>query len=222
MDIWLDTTHIRTIHKAVRCGLLSGVTTNPTLIAQAQCNLEEILENLLHHQEGPVTAQVVAEETSEIVQQGQSLYDLSNRLVIKIPLTKNGLEALQLLSRQGIPTMATAIYHPRQALMAALAGADYVAPYLGRLKNEGGDPWTMLKMIVHIFQTYNLKTRILGASLNTVEDVMHCAEMGIYGVTIKDELFEKLIETDPLTLKAVEQFANDWKNVSTPLFVSSS
>jgi transaldolase len=218
MDIWLDTTNIRMVQKAVRFGLLSGVTTNPTLIAQSKRDLEEVLEDLLHHQEGPVTAQVVTDDVNEMVQQGQSLYSLSNRLIIKVPLTKNGLEAIHLLSRQGIPTMGTVIFQPRQALMAALAGADYVAPYLGRLEKSGGDPWVLLKSILHIFQTYRLNTKILGASLQTVEQVIQCAEIGIYGVTVKDDLFEKLIETDAMTLQGVEQFAKDWQNVNTPLF----
>lgn len=218
MDIWLDTTNIQLVQKAVRFGLLSGVTTNPTLIAHARRSLEEVLEDLLHYQEGPVTAQIVAQETEEMVQQGQNLYSLSNRLIIKIPLTKNGLEVVHLLSRQGIPTMATVIFHPRQALLAALAGAQYVAPYLGRLENEGKNPWEMLKSIVHLFQIYRLKTKILGASLQSVEHVMRCAEAGIYGVTVKDELFEKLIESDELTLKGVEQFALDWQHVNTSLF----
>lgn len=220
MDIWLDSTNIRTVQKAVRFGLLSGVTTNPSLIAQAHRDLEEVLEDLLHHQEGPVTAQVVSEETLEMVQQGQNLYSMSNRLIIKVPVTKNGLEAIHLLSRQGIPTMATVIYHPRQALMAALAGANYAAPYLGRIEKAGEDPWEMLRRIVQMYQTYRLKTKILGASLQTVEHVLQCADAGIYGVTVKDELFEKLIESDPLTQKGVEQFAIDWKNVNTSLFVS--
>lgn len=218
MDIWLDTTNIRTVQKAVKLGVLAGVTTNPTLIAQSQRDLEEVLEDLLHHQEGPVTAQVVADGTDEMVQQGQNLYSLSNRLIIKVPLTENGLEAVHLLSRQGIPTMATVIFHPRQALMAALAGADYVAPYLGRLEKAGGDPWDMLKSIIHIFQVYRLKTKILGASLQNVKQIMQCAEAGIYGITVKDDLFEKLIESDDMTLKSVEQFALDWQNVNTPLF----
>ena len=220
MDIWLDTTNIPAIQKAVRFGLLSGVTTNPSLIAQSQRGLEEVLEDLLHHQEGPVTAQVVADEVLEMVQQGQNLYSLSNRLIIKVPLTKNGLEAVHLLSRQGIPTMATAIYQPRQALMAALAGAAYIAPYLGRLEKAGGNAWTMLGRTVHIFQTYRLKTKILAASLDHVEQVLQCAEAGIYGVTVKEKLFEELIENDPLTMKGVEQFAHDWKSVHSFLFAS--
>jgi len=211
MKIWMDTTNRQAIQKAAKLGLLFGVTTNPSLIVQSKRDFEEVLEDLLHHQEGPVTAQVVAEEVDEMVQQGKNLYSLSNRLIIKVPLTKNGLEAIHLLSRQGIPTMATVIFHPRQALMAALAGADYVAPYLGRLEKAGKNPWEILKTIVNLFSTYDLKTRILGASLQTVEHVLQCAELGIYGVTVKDELFEKLIETDEMTQKGVEQFAREWR-----------
>lgn len=220
MDIWLDTTNSATIHKAVRYGLLAGITTNPTLIAKDGRDVEEVLEDLLHHQEGPVTAQVVSEELVEMVQQGQALYSLSNRLIIKVPMTKNGLEAIHLLSRQGIPTMATALFQPRQALMAALAGANYIAPYLGRLEKEGIDPWPILQSILQLIQTSRLKTKVLGASLNKVEHVMKCAEAGIYGVTVKDELFEKLIESDPLTMKCVDQFSADWKNVNAPLFAT--
>src|SRR5947209_968437 len=133
MDIWLDTSNIRMVQKAIRFGILAGVTTNPSIIAQSQRSLEEVLEDLLHYQEGPVTAQVVAEETREMVQQGQNLFAFSNRIIVKVPITKNGLEAIHLLSRQGIPTMATVLFSPRQALMAALAGANYVAPYLSRM-----------------------------------------------------------------------------------------
>ena len=106
----MDTANIQAVHKGVRYGLLSGVTTNPTLIAHAGRDIEEVLVDLLHHQEGPVTAQVISNETFEMVQQGQTLYSLSNRLIIKVPATKNGLEAVHLLSRQGIPTMATAVF----------------------------------------------------------------------------------------------------------------
>lgn len=218
MEIWLDTTNMRTVQKAVKFGLLAGVTTNPTLIAQSERSLEEVLEDLLHYQEGPVAAQVVADEANEMVQQGQNLHAMSNRLIIKVPLTKNGLEAIHLLSRQGIPTMATAIFHPHQALMAALAGANYVAPYLRHLEKMGKNPWNTLKSIMHIFQSYRINTKILGASLSGIEYFVNCAEVGIYGVTVKDDLFESLTDTDPMTNKWVEQFAKDWKKVNAPLF----
>lgn len=219
MDIWLDTTNIQTIQQAVKLGLLAGVTTNPTLIAQSKKSLKGVVEDLLHHQEGFITVQVVTDDVEEIVQQGQNLHLISNRLITKVPLTKNGLEAIHLLSRQGIPTMATLIFHPHQALMAALAGADYVAPYVGRLEKMGGDPWAMLRAIKTIFQTYQINTQILAASLHSIEHVIRCAEIGVYGVTVKDEIFGKLIATDSSTLKGAEQFAADWQTVkgSIPL-----
>ncbi|WP_068467620.1 transaldolase family protein [Candidatus Protochlamydia phocaeensis] len=211
MDIWLDSANIKTLQKAVRFGLLSGVTTNPAIIAYAKRNMEDILEDLLHYQEGPVAAQVVAESTTEMVQQGQTLYDFSNRLIVKVPVTKNGLEAIHLLARQGIPTMATVVFHPRQALMAALAGANYVAPYINRIEKAGEDPWKVLACILHIFHNYRLQTKVLGASLSSAEQVIKCAEAGIYGVTLKEEIFEKMIEDDALTSQGVQQFAEDWK-----------
>lgn len=209
MKIWLDTTEIKLVQNALKFGLLAGVTTNPSLIAQSGRDLEEVCEDLLHYQEGPVAVQVIEEEANEMVQRGQTLYAKSNRLIIKVPMTKNGLEAIHLLSRQGIPTMATVIFQPHQALMAALAGADYIAPYLGHIEKNGKDPWGMLRSIVHIFDTYKIKTKILGASLLNVEYVLKCAEVGIYGVTVKESVFESLIETYSMTQERVDLFAKD-------------
>jgi transaldolase len=220
MDIWLDTTNIKTIQRAVRFGILAGVTTNPSLIAHAGSDMETLLRDLLHFQEGPVTAQVVAEEVHEMVQQGQSLHAISNRIIVKVPITQKGLEAIHLLSRQGIPTMATVLFHPRQALMAALAGADYVALYISRMEKAGEDPWIALASMKSIFNNYRFKTQILGASLHTLEHVVKCAEVGIYGATLKDELFEKMVADQPQTLSGVEQFASDWKLLNDPIFVS--
>lgn len=220
MDIWLDTANIKTIQRAVRVGILSGVTTNPSLIVQTKREMEDVLEDLLHYQEGPVTAQVVAEDIHEMVQQGQTLYSISNRIIVKVPITKNGLEAIHLLARQGIPTMATVIFHPRQALMAALAGANYVAPYLSRIEKIGEDPWASLETMAKIFENYRLQTKILGASLSSVEQVIKCAEVGIYGVTIKEDVFEKMIEDHSATLQGVQQFVEEWNKSPSSLFVS--
>ncbi len=219
MDIWLDTTNIGVIEKAVRLGLLYGITTNPSLIAYTKRDLEEVLEDLLDHQEGPVTAQVVANTVDDMVQQGQILYSFSNRIIVKVPITEKGLEAIHLLSRQGIPTMATAIFHSRQAFLAATAGADYVAPYLSRLENEGKDPWALLSSIWQIFTTFKLNTKILVASIKNVDQIIRCAEMGMHAVTIKDALFEQFIENDHMTDQAMSQFAEDWKSVKSPFFV---
>jgi transaldolase len=215
MEIWLDTSNVRLVQKAVRHGILCGVTTNPTIIAESGRSTEEVLEDLLHYQEGPVTAQVNAESTAEMVQQGKDLFSFSNRIIVKVPITKSGLEAIHLLSRQGIPTMATVLFSPRQALMASLAGADYLAPYLSRLEKAGEDPWQALQSMVRILANYRLTTKILGASINSVEQVIRCAEIGIYGITVKDEIFEWLVEDHPLTVQGVQKFAEDSKLLLT-------
>lgn len=220
MKIWLDTAKIPAVQKAVRMGILAGVTTNPTIIAESQRSLEDVLEDLLHHQEGPVTAQVVANDTLEMVQQGQNLFSFSNRIIVKVPVTENGLEAIHLLSRQGIPTMATVVFTPHQALLAVLAGADYVAPYLSHIEKAGLDPWVSLKSIMSMLQNYRFKTKVLCASIHHLDQIIKCAELGIHSITIKESLFEKMIQDHPLTNERVQKFAEDWKNVNTPLLTS--
>lgn len=209
MDIWLDSTHIRMVKTALRMGILTGITTNPSLMAATGQEEQTVLAELLHIQEGPVTIQVMGENSQQMVQEGQNYYKFSNRLIIKVPVTKAGLEAIYLLSRQGIPTMATAIATPSQVLMSALAGADYVAPYLSRMEQAGEDPWASLASMQKILANYKLKTRILAASLKTVEHVVKCAEAGVYGVTISDPLFNELIDSHPLTAKWVTKFKED-------------
>lgn len=218
MEIWLDTSNIHKIQKALHLGLLSGVTTNPTIIGQSKKSLELVLADLLHYQEGPIAVQVVADKADDMVQQGQNLFSYSSRIIVKVPATQEGLEAIHLLSRQGIPTMATVIFNSRQALMAALVGADYVAPYLSHVEEAGEDPWTLLASMQRIFYNYRLKTKVLGASLKSIEQVIKCAEIGIYGVTVKDELFEELTQDHPMTLKRMQIFNTEWKLVETSLF----
>jgi transaldolase len=218
MEIWLDTVNVQAIQQANQFGILAGITTNPSIIADAKRDLEKVLEELLHSQEGPVTAQVIAQDTKEMVQQGQNLFSFSNRLIIKVPVTKQGLEAIHLLSRQGIATMGTVVFHPQQALMAALAGADYVAPYLGRMEKGGKDPWQALTTMLNIFKNYRLRTKILGASIHYPEQVIQCAEIGIDGVTVREDVFEKIVENDSLTIQSVQKFTESWKDVRTGLF----
>lgn len=206
MEIWLDSVNAQSIKKATRLGLLSGVTTNPSIVAANERPLENLLKDLLHEQEGPIAVQVDEGEIFEMVQQGQSFYAFSNRIIVKVPVTQNGLEAIQLLSRQGIPTIGTTIFYPHQALMAALAGANYVAPYLKHIEKNGEDPWQILKTIIQIFQNYRIKTKILGASLSSIEHFIQCASIGIYAVTVKENLLEQLIGNQPLTMQALEAF----------------
>lgn len=216
MKIWLDTANIHAVQKAVKLGILSGVTTNPTIISNSKRSFEDILEDLLHYQEGTVAVQVVAESATEMIQQGKNLFSFSNRIIVKVPATKNGYEAIHNLSRKGIPTMATVVFTPQQALLAMIAGADYIAPYLKHIEKTGLDPWVVLSSITKIIQNYRFKTKVLCASIEHVEQILKCAEYGIQEITIKETLFEQMLEENPHTLQRVSKFNEDWKEAKEP------
>jgi transaldolase len=211
MKIWLDTTNIETVKKADHLGLLYGVTTNPNLIAELKRPMRQVLQELLDHQDGPVTAQVVADHAQEMIEQGEKLYDFSDRMIVKVPVTQAGLEAIQALKQLSIPTMATVILQPYQVLLAGIAGADYVAPYLGQIERNGQDPWQSLIEMFQIIQNYQFKTEILAASIGSLEQFSKCAVLGISNVTIKDALFTQLIAADPKTQERINQFNTNWK-----------
>jgi transaldolase len=206
MKIWLDTTNVSTIRNAVELGMVAGITTNPKIIADDGRPLGDILKELLQVQEGPVTVQVNEGDAHSMFEKGAELHSMSRRIIVKVPVTKDGLNAIHKLSNEGIPTMATVVFSLRQALTASLAGADYIAPYVGRLEKSGSNPWPLLTSVLQIYKNHQLTTKILGASISSVEQVLRCAEIGIYGITIKDTLFEKLTEEDPLTSECLESF----------------
>lgn len=222
MEIWLDTTNHEAVEKAARLGILTGVTTNPSLIAKDPRPINIIIENLLDildNQEGPVAVQVVADDAATMIEQGERLHDISDRIIVKVPVTKAGLEAIHILSGDYVPTMATVVFNAKQALMAAMAGADYVAPYVGRIEKSGQDPWKVLTEITTIYKNYDISTKIIAASLGSVEQVMKCAELHVPAVTIRESIFNDLIEDDNLTLDSLAQFDAEWKKQSKSLSV---
>lgn len=221
MEIWLDSTCLPLVEKAKQLGILHGVTTNPTLLANANESPQKVLKDLLTFQDGPITAQVVAETVEEMVDQGMLLHSLSKRIIVKIPVSVEGLEAIHLMSRHGIQTMATVLFTPEQALLAAKAGADYIAPYIGRIESNGHDPWKTLQAILNMYKNFVIKTKILAASIRRTEQIVLCAELGIHAVTLKDDLFQSFIETDPATKMGIDQFAKDWDKVKEPLIFGS-
>jgi transaldolase len=210
MQIWLDTTDIPTLEKALRLGILHGVTTNPSMLIS---NPRETLKTLLAAQPGPVAVEVFEDMVPSMVSQGKALYDFSPRIVVKVPVTERGMEAIHSLSKEQIPLMASAIVQPTQALVAALAGAGWVAPYFSRIMKAGDNPLSQLEAVKKIIASYQLRTRILAVNPKTVEQIKSCAEIGIDAVTIREDVFRDLIETHELTAHAVEQYADDWKKI---------
>jgi transaldolase len=203
MEIWLDSTSEELAKKAKQLGIVHGVTTNPALIRRSGKPIESILESLLALQLGPVTAQVTADEADGMIEQALRWSQLSERILIKIPVVQAGIEAMGQLTQEGVPTMATVVFHPHQALLAAVAGASYVAPYVTRMHKMGIDSQRALATMKNIFIQYQFKTKLLAASISSLEQITQCAEMGIDAITLKDALFEAFMADNPHTLAAL-------------------
>lgn len=207
MDIWLDTTDTKIITLGNKLGILFGVTTNPSLIADSEKNLEEVLSEILKCQSGPVTAQVTAVDHLGIIEQAETLRDFSERIIVKIPVTQEGLKAIESLSHLQFPMMATAVFTPYQALFACHAGAAYIAPYYSKMKS----PLDTLEAILSIEERYGFETQIVVASLKNEEDLENCLHLGVDGATLKKELFETIIADQSGTFEALDRFSKDWK-----------
>ncbi len=205
MEIWLDTINLELVEKAAKMGVLHGVTTNPSILAKAAPHPLDALQMLLEVQKGPVTCQVVADEAKKMIEQGEMLYSISERIIVKIPVTKSGLEAIRYLHSYQIKTMATVVYHPRQALLASLAGAEYIALYFSRIQDAGQDALNTAR------QMLNLPSKILAASLRTVEQIEQLSEINIDAITLKDPLFEAFTADHPLTLENIKSFQQEWR-----------
>lgn len=206
MQIWLDTTDLPTLEKALRLGILHGVTTNPSMLVS---NPRDTLKALLAAQPGPVAVEVC----EDMVSQGKALYDFSSRIIVKVPVTEQGIEAIHLLSKNQIPVMASAIVQPTQALVAALAGAGWAAPNFSRMMKAGDNPFAQIEAVKKIISSYQMRTRILAVNPKTVEQIKSSAEIGIDAITIRADVFRDLIETHELTAQVVEQYADDWKKI---------
>lgn len=214
MLIWLDTANLDTVQAALDLGILFGITTNPNIIAESGKPLKQLLGELLNHQDGPLAVQVIASEIPEMIKQGKELYDFSERIIVKIPATSEGLEVIHTLSQEGIPTMATAVFLPYQAFLASMAGANFIAPYLSHIEKSGKNPKTVLESMMQILKNNELNSEILAASINSIELFQQCAEMGIPHITVKDSLFSQLIQTPQATQEWVNKFSTAWETAN--------
>ncbi|PKM96331.1 MAG: fructose-6-phosphate aldolase [Firmicutes bacterium HGW-Firmicutes-1] len=211
----LDTANLSEIRKAYDLYPMDGVTTNPTIIAKEQVkfidHLKEIrsiigTESMLHVQVLGSTAETMIEEALYLQEQ------LGGNLYIKIPATTQGIKAMKTLNKKGFKLTATAIFTAQQALMAAKAGADFVAPYVNRIDNISGSGVSVVEDIVHLFNTFGIDTKVLAASFKNVQLVHNSLLVGAHSITVNMETFDMLIE-HPLTDWSVDQFVKDWEQV---------
>lgn len=214
MEIWLDTVDLEVIVTAKQMGVLYGITTNPSIIAKSNRHLEDVLEELLDVQTGPVTAQVTALDASTMVEQAKALYTFSPRMIVKVPVTTEGLKAIQILKKGNISVMATAVFEPSQVLLAAHAGACYVAPYLSSMLDVDHEGRQHFKTMHDLLDRYHFNTKLLAASLKSKEQVNSCVEMGVHAVTLNRDVFLSIIENHPETMRKVEKFLEDWQTAA--------
>lgn len=210
MEIWLDTCDSRVIVHATRLGIVYGVTTNPSLLAQVKEDHQYVIQRLLDIQDGPLAVQVTALTADEMIRQAMALHSISDRIIVKIPVIQEGLVAIKILAEENISVMATAVFQCNQALQAAIAGADYVAPYLSRMFDEGIDAYASLDTMVQIYKNYQFKTKIMAAALRTTEQITTCASSGIQAVTLKSMLYSQFIANDPATMNSLRAFEEEW------------
>lgn len=212
MKLFLDTANIAEIKEGVQSGLIAGVTTNPALAAKEGRNFASLLAEILSLVDGPVFAEVLSLDAGGMVEEGEKLRALDARMVVKIPATWAGMQAVRRLSRAGVQTAVTLVYSPAQAMMASIAGADYVAPFLGRAYDVGIDGFESLRQIAAQYRAQGVQTKILAASVRTAQDGWNAALCGADILTLSLKVIKQMAghpQTD-VTLKA---FLDDWKKI---------
>ncbi|WP_425538576.1 fructose-6-phosphate aldolase [Microaceticoccus formicicus] len=212
MKFFIDTANIDEIKEVASWGILDGVTTNPSLIAKEGRVFEEVIKEISSIVDGPISAEVISVEAEGMLEEARELAKIHENIVIKLPMTKEGLKACSVLTSEGIKTNVTLIFSTNQALLAAKAGATYVSPFLGRVDDIGTDGMELVAQIAEIFYNYGIETEIIAASVRHPLHVTQIAETGADIATIPYKVFEQMLK-HPLTDIGIERFLKDWEGV---------
>ncbi|MBI2027292.1 MAG: fructose-6-phosphate aldolase [Deltaproteobacteria bacterium] len=212
MKFFIDTADINEIKQAHDLGLIDGVTTNPSLIAKTGKPFKTVAKEILKIVDGPISLEVIATESSQMIKEARTLAKIHKNVVPKIPLTLEGLKAVQVLSSEGININQTLCFSATQALLCAKAGAAYVSPFIGRLDDISSDGMKLIEDIVTIYKNYQFKTQVLVASIRHPLHVSGAAKLGAHVATMPFKVIMQLVK-HPLTDLGLNQFLNDWKNV---------
>ncbi|MCX7635160.1 MAG: fructose-6-phosphate aldolase [Syntrophales bacterium] len=212
MKFFIDTANIEEIKEGLRLGLVDGVTTNPTLVAREKRGFDDIIREILALVDGPVSLEVVSLDAPGMVREGRELAKLGAQVVIKVPMTAEGLKATRMLSQEGIGVNQTLIFSPLQALLAAKSGATYVSPFVGRLDDVGHTGMELVEQILTIYDNYGFSTEVIVASVRHPNHVLEAALMGAHIATIPFKVLLQLA-AHPLTDRGIEAFLADWDKV---------
>jgi transaldolase len=209
LKLFLDTAHIADIETAHSWGILGGITTNPTLAAREGLEFHDLITAITDIVSGPVSAEVVADSADEMVAQAAELVEIADNVVIKVPLTREGISAGARLTSQGIPINVTLVFSPAQAILAATVGATFVSPFLGRIDDVSNDGLALLAEISEIYEMQGYDTQILAASMRHPQHVVESAKLGADAATMPFDVMKKLFD-HPLTDIGNERFTADW------------
>jgi transaldolase len=210
MKIFVDTADIQEIRTAASWGIIDGVTTNPSLIAKSGKDFKTVVYEILELVDGPISAEVVSTDTAGMLREADILAKWHKNIVIKLPLTAEGIRACSALSQKGIKTNVTLCFQAGQALLAAKAGATYISPFIGRLDDVAEDGMALIRDIRKIYSNYNMKTQILAASIRHPRHIIDSAIAGADVVTSPFKVIQQLF-SHPLTDKGLNAFMDDWK-----------
>lgn len=212
MKFFIDTANVDEIKEINNWGVIDGVTTNPSLIAKEGRDFVEVITEITSIVDGPISAEVISLDSKNMVNEARELAKINKNIVIKIPMTEEGLKAVNILSKENIKTNVTLVFSATQALLASKAGASYVSPFLGRLDDISTDGMNLIEDICQIFSIYDIDTQIIAASVRTPMHVLQIAKSGADIATVPYKVFKQMLK-HPLTDIGIEKFLKDWGSV---------
>ena len=213
MRIFLDTANIDEIRKAAKLGVVCGITTNPCLIAREKCaDMRAVIQEISSLIDGPISAEVLSLEPDAMIKEAREVFSWAPNIAVKIPMSASGLEAISVLSKEGVRTNLTLCFSVNQAILGALAGATYVSPFVGRLDDIGHDGMQIIPEIVQIYDHYKYKTEVIAASIRHPLHVTIAAKCGAHIATVPYKVLIQMIN-HPLTDIGIKRFAEDWQNI---------
>jgi len=212
VKIFIDTANLEQIKEVNSWGILDGVTTNPSLVAKEGCEFEARVKDICAVVDGPISAEAVSMNADGMVKEARELSRLHKNIIVKIPMTAEGLKAVKVLSKEGVRTNVTLVFSPNQALLAAKAGATYVSPFVGRLDDISHDGMDLVRDIVKIYNNYGYKTQVIVASIRHPVHVTEAALAGAHVATVPYDVLKKMLKHN-LTDEGIQKFLKDWEKV---------
>ena len=209
MKLFLDTANVEHSKEANEMAVICGVTTNPSLIAKEGRDFNEVIKEITEIVDGPISGEVVSEDAEGMIKEGREIAAIHKNMIVKIPMTVEGLKAVKVLAREGIKTNVTLIFSANQALLAANAGATYVSPFLGRVDDISMDGMELVRTIAEIFEVHGINTEIIAASVRHPIHVIEAARAGAHIATVPYALVMQMVK-HPLTDAGLEKFKADW------------